>query len=146
MRRYTPLTKLAMKIAYHAHHGQTDKDGMPYIYHPIAVAGQMADEDGIAAALLHDVAEDTAVTLQELEAQGIPHTVLDALRRLTHPTGEPYLEYLQRVRECPLALKVKLADIAHNTHPDRLASLPDERAGRLRAKYAAALEFLSSTS
>ena len=64
---YTPLTKRAAEIAYNAHMGQRDKAGMPYIFHPYHVAEQMKDEMTVCAALLHDVAEDTAVTLEDLK-------------------------------------------------------------------------------
>ena len=60
---YTPLTIQAMKIAYTAHHGQVDKGGVPYIFHPIHLAELMKDEYTTCVALLHDVVEDTDVTL-----------------------------------------------------------------------------------
>lgn len=60
---YTPLTCEAMKIAYRAHHGQTDKAGLPYVFHPFHLAEQMKDEYSVCVALLHDVVEDTDVTL-----------------------------------------------------------------------------------
>ena len=56
---YTPLTQAAMNMAYRAHHGQSDKAGVPYIFHPIHLAEQMTDEATTCAALLHDVLEDT---------------------------------------------------------------------------------------
>ena len=61
---YTPLTIKAMKLAYAAHHGQTDKSGVPYIFHPYHVAEQMTDEFTTCVALLHDVVEDTGLTLK----------------------------------------------------------------------------------
>ena len=56
---YTELTCKAMKLAYNAHHGQTDYNGIPYIFHPIHLAEQMDDEFSCCVALLHDVVEDT---------------------------------------------------------------------------------------
>ena len=64
---YTELTNKAMKIAYDAHHGQFDKGGIPYIYHPIHLAEQMDDEVECVCALLHDVVEDTDITFEDLE-------------------------------------------------------------------------------
>ncbi|MDR0949673.1 MAG: GTP pyrophosphokinase [Lachnospiraceae bacterium] len=139
---YTHFTRVAMRIAYNAHHGQFDKDGVPYIFHPIAVAEQLTTETGIVTALLHDVIEDTAVTLDDLAAQGIPDEVLVALNLLTHANDEPYEEYLRRVRTNPLALAVKKADLVHNSQPDRLDSLPQDTATRLRNKYALAARIL----
>lgn len=140
---YTPLTRLAMRVAYDAHHGKADKDGVPYIYHPIAVAEQMQTEDETVAALLHDLLEDTDVTPEELAAHGFPPAVLEALRALTHGPDEDYETYLRRVCENPLALKVKRADLAHNSQPDRLDSLPKDTAARLREKYALAARILA---
>jgi len=140
---YTPLTRLAMRISYDAHHGQSDNDGVPYIYHPIAVAEQMQTEDGIITALLHDVIEDTDVTPDALAANGFTPAVLEALNLLTHGSDEPYENYLRRLRENPLALAVKLSDIAHNSQPDRIDSLPEDIAARLRKKYALAARILA---
>ena len=64
---YTPITKLALNTAYKAHEGQLDRSGLPYIFHPYHVAEQMKDETTCAIALLHDVVEDTDMTLEELE-------------------------------------------------------------------------------
>ena len=65
---YTPLTIKAIKIAYKAHEGQYDQSGVPYILHPVHLAEQMTDETTTCIALLHDVLEDTALTLPDLEA------------------------------------------------------------------------------
>ena len=62
---YTPLTNKAMRLAYDAHHGQADKSGLPYIFHPYHLAEQMTDEITVCAALLHDVVEDTSVNIEE---------------------------------------------------------------------------------
>jgi (p)ppGpp synthase/HD superfamily hydrolase len=140
---YTPMTRLAMRIAYDAHHGQTDMDGVPYIFHPIAVAEQMTTQDGIVTALLHDLIEDTPITLNNLAAQGISNEVLEALCLLTHVNDESYEDYLRRIRENPLALSVKRADLAHNSRADRLENLPSETAVYLRNKYAFAVRILS---
>lgn len=64
---YTTLTNKALRLAYAAHHGQTDKSGQPYIFHPYHLAEQMTDEVSICVALLHDVVEDTDLTFADLE-------------------------------------------------------------------------------
>mgnify|MGYP002225017817 CR=1 FL=1 len=66
---YTALTKKAMKVAYEAHHGQTDRSGTPYIFHPFYVAEQMDDELSVCTALLHDVIEDTEITFEDLTGE-----------------------------------------------------------------------------
>ena len=80
--RYTALTRKAMRICYAAHEGQMDKSGVPYVFHPIHLAEQMETEEEICTALLHDVVEDTKWTLKELEAEGFPTGVLEAVRLL----------------------------------------------------------------
>ena len=80
---YTPLTNEAMRIAYRAHQGQTDYNGIPYIFHPIHLAEAKDDEISCCVALLHDVVEDTDVTLAQLE-EIFPKEVTDAVALMTH--------------------------------------------------------------
>ena len=140
---YTPLTCKAMHIAYNAHHGQLDKSGAPYIFHPIHLAEQMDDEYACCAALLHDVVEDTAVTLEDLQKE-FPEEVVEAVRLLTHLEEVPDEEYLLAIRENPLALKVKLADNAHNSDQTRCNGMDvsEEKKARWQVKYAAARAIL----
>lgn len=137
---YTPLTRLAMRIAYDAHHGQTDKAGVPYIFHPCHLAEQIADEYTACAALLHDVAEDTPVPLAFL-ACSFPPPVIDALRLLTRRPGDDYLDYVRALRRDPIARAVKLADLEHNLDSARLAGCGPAR-GPDREKYLAARAIL----
>lgn len=118
---YTNLTRKAMNIAYEKHHGAQDKSGMPYIFHPYHLAEQMGnDEYAIYVALLHDVVEDTDMTFEEL-ASPFPKPIIDALRLLTHNEKDDYLEvYIPAIKNNPLALKVKIADLQHNLDKTRL--------------------------
>ena len=75
---YTDLTKRAMRIAFDAHKNQVDKSGLPYIFHPFHLAEQMTEEYAVCAALLHDVAEDTDITLEQM-AEEFPEEVIAAL-------------------------------------------------------------------
>ena len=95
--RYTALTRKAMRICYAAHEGQMDKSGVPYVFHPIHLAEQMETEEEICTALLHDVVEDTKWTLKELEAEGFPTGVLEAVRLLTREKDVPYMAYIERL-------------------------------------------------
>lgn len=95
---YTLLTNKAMRTAYAAHAGQVDKCGVPYIFHPIHLAEQMRDEISVCAALLHDVAEDTDITLSELESE-FPSAVIDVLKLLTHKDGIDYFDYIRAIRQ-----------------------------------------------
>lgn len=117
---YTNLTKKAMKLCFEAHKDQTDKSGMPYVFHPFHLAEQMTDEETTVAALLHDVVEDTAYTLEDLRVMGFPESVLAAIGLMTHDDGTSYLEYVARLKGNPIARTVKLADLVHNSDLSRL--------------------------
>lgn len=136
---YTELTIKAMNLAYNAHHGQFDKGGVPYIFHPIHLAEGMEDEASTCVALLHDTVEDTAVTLEQL-AQGFPKEVVEAVDLLTHREGVDYFDYVRAIKTNPLATKVKLADLAHNCDPKRICNGPNVE--KRREKYAAARKIL----
>ena len=142
---YTPLTKRAMEIAYNAHHGQKDKGGAPYVFHSFHIAEQMEDEITVCIALLHDVAEDTDVGIEELEKE-FPREVTEALKLLTHKEGTDYFDYIREIRQNPQAVKVKLADIAHNSDESRLmgdTEISAEKKLYLREKYRKAGELLA---
>ena len=115
-----------MRTAYAAHAGQVDKCGVPYIFHPIHLAEQMPDEISVCAALLHDVAEDTDITLSELESE-FPSAVTDVLKLLTHKDGIDYFDYIR-------AIRVKLADIAHNSDETRYVGCSEIDAEQLAAR------------
>ncbi len=144
--------EIARAIATVAHSGQVDKTGAPYIEHPARVAGFVEVDPSskgaiatyVAAAWLHDVVEDTAVTLDDLNAAGIQGSVITAVQLLTKVPGEPNADYYERIRDNHMARTVKLADIRDNLDPRRLAKLDDETIARLVRKYAKALEALDA--
>ena len=139
---YTELTNEAMKIAYRAHHGQVDKSGIPYIFHPYHLAEQMPDEYTTCVALLHDVVEDTDTTFEELAAI-FPNGVMDALALLTHADGVDYYEYVAKIKDNPIAKTVKLADLTHNSDETRMAGMADPATlKRWEEKYRRAFEIL----
>lgn len=138
---YTPLTKKALKLCFEAHKYQLDKSGMPYVFHPFHLAEQMEDEISTVCALLHDVVEDTSYTLKDLEEMGYPAEVIEVLALLTHDEPVPYMEYVRKIAQNPIARKVKLADLAHNSDLTRLDEV-DEKARKRVAKYAEARGFL----
>lgn len=140
---YTALTNKAIRIAYAAHEGQVDKCGIPYIAHPLHVAEQMDDETSTCVALLHDVVEDTDVTLDDL-AREFPSEVVEGVRLMTHEPGVGYLDYVRAIKGHPVAVKVKLADLAHNSDQTRFAGcdVSLEKIAAYQQKYAAAREVL----
>ena len=141
---YTPLTNRAMKVAYQAHHGQVDYNGIPYIFHPIHLAEQMDDEISCCVALLHDTVEDTSVSLEDLKAI-FPPEVTDAVALLTHKEGIDYFDYVRLIKKNPVARKVKLADLAHNSDQSRCVGtdLTEERKAAWKAKYEKATKILT---
>jgi (p)ppGpp synthase/HD superfamily hydrolase len=138
---YTRLTVEAMKLAYHAHHGQTDKAGIPYIFHPYHLAEQMTDECSTCVALLHDVVEDTHITLDELKTT-FPKEVTDAVALMTHQKNVPYLEYVKKIASNPIAKAVKLADIRHNSDSTRIPNADDATLLYYAEKYRRAIQVL----
>lgn len=141
---YTPLTNEAMRIAYKAHHGQLDYNGIPYIFHPIHLAESMDDEFSCCVALLHDVVEDTDITLEQLKTI-FPREVTDAVALMTHDDSTDYFDYVRAIKTNPLARKVKLADLAHNSDQTRCigSDLTEERKAKWRAKYEKATKILT---
>lgn len=132
-----------MVVAYNAHHGQTDPSGVPYIFHPLHLAEQMTDEVTVAAALLHDVIEDTPITLEDLRREGFPESVLNVVDLLTHKEGVPYLDYVRALKGNPAAKAIKLADLTHNSNVTRLNEVSAEDIDYL-TRYRAAFEILQS--
>ena len=143
---YTPMTRKALLLAWNAHMGQTDPSGLPYIFHPYHLAETMDDEISCTVALLHDVVEDTTVTMEELRAQ-FPPRVIQALELLTHRPGQDYFEYVRAIRADPLAMRVKLADLDHNSDFTRSEGLvPEARLEHWRRKYQTARRILLEES
>lgn len=138
---YTPKTKIALRICFEAHANQLDKSGIPYVFHPFHVAEQMQTEDEVCVALLHDVVEDTDLTLYDLRAAGMNDEVLAAIALLSHDPAVPYLEYVASVGENALARRVKVEDLRHNCDLARLDA-PTERDYERVKKYHKALEVL----
>ena len=140
---YTDLTVKAMQIAYSAHQGQTDKCGVPYIFHPFHLAEQMEDEYTVCAALLHDVAEDTEITVEQL-SEHFPAPIINALKLLTHDDDTDYLVYVRRLKDNRIARAVKLADLEHNSDESRaaLTGEPKEKIAARLEKYSKAKRIL----
>ena len=136
----TKLTRLASKIAYKAHDGQTDKAGVPYIFHPIHIAEQMDSEESCVVALLHDVIEDSDITLEILNKY-FNDDIITALRVLTKKENDDYVMYIKRVKTNKLATKVKIKDLEHNRDLTRLDEVTDKDKKR-SMKYWEAIRYL----
>ena len=126
------LLEKAISIAVEAHRGQKDKNGKPYILHPLSVMGKVQTETDKIVAVLHDVVEDTDWTFDDLKKEGFPSEVLDALDCVTKREGEAYEDFVRRSASNPIARRVKLADLEDNMDVRRMRVVTDEDLARLR--------------
>ena len=133
----------AYKIAKKAHLGQVDKAGEDYIKHPEKVASFVKTDEEKAVAYLHDVIEDTELTLEDLREYGFSEEVLKAVDVITKKKGQDYQTYLNSVKENKLARVVKLADLRHNSDLTRLINITEKDIER-KEKYQKAIDFLNS--
>jgi guanosine-3',5'-bis(diphosphate) 3'-pyrophosphohydrolase len=122
----------AIAIAAAAHAGQLDKAGQPYILHPLRVMMRVATPEEMMVAVLHDVVEDTPVTLAQLEAEGFPAGVIKAVDALTKREGEGRLDAAQRAKVDPIARVVEIADNAENLDISRISSPTSRDFDRLK--------------
>ena len=134
------LVSRAATMARIAHAGQVDKAGEPYIGHPARVAKRVAAAgfapEVVAAAWLHDVVEDTPVTVAQIETEFGPE-VARVVAALTKTKGQTRAAYLAQVKAAgPSAVAVKWADVIDNSRPERLAALAPAVKERLEVKYA----------
>lgn len=141
---HTELTNRAMQIACEVHAGQVDKCGTPYVFHPYHLAEQMPDEITACVALLHDVVEDTPITLDELERE-FPLEVTEPLRLLAPDPAVPYRDYIDALVVDPVARTVKRADLMHNldeTWFEGCGRIDETGLSRRRERYRDALGVL----
>ena len=114
---YSELVRKAAQISFTAHKEDKDKSGYPYFMHPMTLAVRFDDEASVCVALLHDVVEDhgNIYSFDYLKNEGFSDDILDALKLLTHDKSVDYLEYVNAIKKNPIARKVKLADLRHNS-------------------------------
>lgn len=136
-------SKKAYEIAKKAHLGQIDKAGEDYIKHPEKVASFVNSDEEKAVAYLHDVIEDTELTLEDLREYGFSEGVLKAVDVITKKKGQDHQTYLNSVKENKLARVVKLADLRHNSDLTRLIDITEKDRER-KEKYQKAIDFLKS--
>ncbi len=136
------LIKRAYLLAREAHEGQYDHSGKPYIMHPMEVASRVGcDELAIAVALLHDVVEDTDVSIDKIKKE-FPKKIADAVALMTHSDNESYMDYVRLIKANELARRVKIADISHNIEIIRCNPIRKRDVERIKNKYIPALEYL----
>lgn len=136
MKKGELLNKMLV-LATNKHAGQFDKGGNPYILHPLAVMNilESRDEELQCIAVGHDLVEDTGVTYQELRELGFTERVIGGIKSLTKVPGETYDEYKAKVKANPDAIKVKLADLKHNTRIERLKGVTPKDMARMERYF-----------
>ena len=135
MKKREMLDKMLV-LATNAHAGQFDRGGNPYILHPLKVMHYLKtdDEELKCIVLGHDIVEDTGTTYQQLREAGMSERVIDGIRALTKVPGQTYDEYKQCVFANIDAMRVKMADLRHNTDIRRLKGVSEKDIARM-AKY-----------
>ena len=136
------MYRKALAIAKKAHKGQKDQQGVDYIQHPLAVAANFKNEVSKTIAILHDVVEDSPLTVKDLEKAGFPPEVTEGVDAMSRRKGESYEAYIKRLKKTPQAIPVKLADLRHNMSPHRLLR-DSEKQARLQERYQKAYSYLS---
>jgi guanosine-3',5'-bis(diphosphate) 3'-pyrophosphohydrolase len=122
----------ALEIAAKAHAGQVDKGGAPYILHPIRVMLSLSSIPAQITAILHDVVEDTDITIDDLRREGFAESILEAIEALTKRKGEDRISAAHRAAQNQIACAVKLADIADNMDLSRIPHPTEEDYDRIR--------------
>lgn len=132
--RKVDKTSLAILVSVIGHFGQTDKGGNPYIFHVIAVTlGLLTkDQEVIQAALLHDIVEDTNITLEDLRLLGFSKRTVDCVALVTKDENLSYQENIDRILINLDACHVKHSDLRHNTMLSRLKDLSDKTFNKMR--------------
>ena len=137
---YSVDVELAEKIAREAHAGAVDKAGAPYVDHPRRVAERLTDPAEKVIGWLHDVVEDTTLTLTDIAINFGQDTAV-AVEAVTHRPGESWSDYLARVKGNPMATAVKISDLIDNISLSRIPVVT-ARDVRRSEKYLRALYFL----
>ncbi len=110
----------AIALAKQIHKGHKDKYGADYILHPLRVMKKLTCENEKIVAILHDVIEDSELTPEDLLDHGFSEEIVNAVDYLSKREKEQYDEYIDRVKNNQLAVKVKLADLEDNMDINRI--------------------------
>ena len=116
---YSTDVEAARRLATQMHEGQTDKAGLPYVTHPERVAARLETPEAQVVGWLHDTVEDTALSLDEIEARFGPQTAA-AVDAISRRDGELWDDYLARVKQNPVARTVKISDLIDNSNLSRI--------------------------
>ena len=127
----------AIEIAVSAHKGQQQRNGFPYVLHPLKLMFAVSSVQAKIVAVLHDVVEDSTWELEDLRAEGFCESIIQAIDCLTHREGEEYEVYIERVSGNDIAREVKLADLTDNMNICRIPELKPKDLSRLERYHKA---------
>ncbi len=133
----------AIEIAVSAHKGQQQRNGLPYVLHPLKLMFAVSSVEAKISAVLHDVVEDSTWELEDLRNEGFPESIIQAVDCLTHRVGEEYEAYIERVSGNDIAREVKLADLTDNMNVCRIPDLKQRDLTRLERYHKAWLRLSS---
>lgn len=133
----------AIIIAAKAHEGQSDKAGEPYILHPLRIMLRLSSTEERVVAVLHDVVEDSDISLEDLRAEGFSEKIIEAIHSVTKEPGESYEDFINRALSNPIARRVKLVDLEDNSNLSRIKDPTDIDLKRIE-KYRKAIEVIKA--
>lgn len=128
------MLEIAISLAFCYHKGQTDKAGQPYVLHLLRVMQKGQTETEKICGVLHDIIEDTECSFRTLEASGFSDEILQVLDCVTKRERESYDDFIQRVAQNPIAIRVKINDLEDNMDITRLSEITEKDKERLN-KY-----------
>lgn len=131
-------TAIAISVSWHC--GQRDKIGLPFVLHPLKVMSMCETQDQMIVAVLHDILEDTKISINELRDLGISESNIESIIAITRNKDEFYMEYIHRCKNNEVARYVKIKDLEHNI--SRLHQLSNEEQISLEIRYRMALSTL----
>tara|TARA_Y100000589_G_scaffold252022_1_gene240467 strand:- start:1134 stop:1559 length:426 start_codon:yes stop_codon:yes gene_type:complete len=104
----------AITIACEAHQGQSSINGEPYILHPLRLLIKAKSNEERIIAILHDVIEKTNISLLDLKNKGFDQNIISSIDSLSRRRSESYIEYIKRLMQNKISVKIKLLDLADN--------------------------------
>jgi (p)ppGpp synthase/HD superfamily hydrolase len=128
------LFEKAISIALRAHKGKKDKGGNPYILHPLRIMVSMDTLEEKIVAVLHDVIEDSDISIEYLTKLKFPESIINAIALLSKTKNQDYNDYINSIKKNKLATKIKIADLEDNMNLSRLKSITEKDKKRL-VKY-----------
>ena len=133
----------AIGLSARAHYGQKERNGKPYLFHPLRLMMKMKTEVEMIVAVLHDVVEDTEISIDQLRSEGFSPEIVKAVECITRRQDESYDQSINRIKSNDLARRVKIADLEDNLDLSRLPRPTDEDLARMQ-RYRKALASLKT--